>query len=187
LNPAAGGDRRVEEATMAKERSRIRVKELKMVRADELVPSEKNFRRHTEHQRAALQGILDEVGFAGAVLARQRPDGKYEIIDGHMRQEEAAPDEELPVLVTDLTDEEADKVLATHDAIGGLAEIDVPALEDLAAEIAFDHEDLNSLLNSITAMGYNPEPPDEWPEHDESDVDKVVYVTCPECGHEFPK
>jgi hypothetical protein len=31
------------------------------------------------------------------------------------------------------------------------------------------------------------EPPDEWPEYDESAADDVEYLECPECGHTWPK
>lgn len=41
--------------------------------------------------------------------------------DGHARTEIAA-DAEIPVLVADLSDEEAEKLLATHDPLAQVAE-----------------------------------------------------------------
>ena len=55
---------------------RDRVKELRRVRAGELVPSERNWCTHPPSQREALQGVLAEVGFAGALLARELDDGR---------------------------------------------------------------------------------------------------------------
>jgi DNA modification methylase len=132
----------------AKDKIRVRVKELKMVLASKLVPSPKNFRRHTDGQRAALNGILEEVGFAGAVVTRQLDDGRFEIIDGHLRAD-VGGDEEIPIVVTDLSDAEADKVLATYDAIGGMAEIDVPSLEKLVDDLHFENVSLDEMITEV--------------------------------------
>ena len=45
---------------------RDRVQELRRVRASELADNCKNWRVHPEHQRAALRGLLSDIGFAGA-------------------------------------------------------------------------------------------------------------------------
>jgi ParB-like chromosome segregation protein Spo0J/DNA modification methylase len=136
--------------------TRIRVKELKMVRADQLVPAPKNFRMHSQHQRRVFQGVLEEVGFAGAVVTRELDDGRFEIIDGHLRAEEGSNDP-IPVLVTDLTEAEAAKVLATYDAIGGLADIDVDVLKDLATEIEFENVDLDQMVDDMITQ-YSADP-----------------------------
>lgn len=44
---------------------RDRVRELRRVRAGDLVPNPHNFRRHPENQRHVLGGILSEIGYAG--------------------------------------------------------------------------------------------------------------------------
>jgi hypothetical protein len=51
----------------------------------------------------SLRGVLAEIGFAGAALARELPDGTLELIDGHLRVE-MVPDSEIPVLVLDVTE-----------------------------------------------------------------------------------
>ena len=63
---------------------RDRVKELRRVPASQLRPSPKNWRTHPKEQADALRGLLAEVGFAGAALARELPDGSLELIDGHL-------------------------------------------------------------------------------------------------------
>lgn len=67
---------------------RDRVVELRRVPASDLLPNPANWRRHPKAQREALQGVLEEVGFAGAVLARETSDGLM-LIDGHLRAETA--------------------------------------------------------------------------------------------------
>jgi len=52
---------------------RDRIKELRRVRAKDLLPNPKNWRLHTKVQAAALRGLLAEVGYADALLARELP------------------------------------------------------------------------------------------------------------------
>ncbi len=58
----------------------------------------------------------------GRALARETDAGLV-LIDGHLRAE-IADDQELPVLVLDVSAEEADKILATFDPLTGMAEED---------------------------------------------------------------
>src|SRR5436309_2432480 len=90
---------------------RDRIVELRRVPASELLPNPKNWRRHPERQRAVLRALLAEVGFADALIARERDDGSLVLIDGHLRQSLRRRGE-VPVLVVDLDEEEADKLLA---------------------------------------------------------------------------
>ena len=91
--------------------------------AAELRPNPRNWRTHSPAQRNALQGMLAEVGYAGALLARELPDGSLELIDGHLRAE-TTPDMPVPVLVLDVNEAEANKILAIHDPLAGLAGCD---------------------------------------------------------------
>ena len=94
---------------------RDRIRELRRVPASELKANPKNWRTHPEGQAAAMEGVLSEVGWADAVLARETADG-LELIDGHLRKE-IAPDEMVPVLILDVNESEADKILLTHDPL----------------------------------------------------------------------
>src|SRR5580658_3317170 len=95
---------------------RDRIKELRRVAARELVPNPKNWRRHPARQAAALRGVLQEIGYADALLARELPDGRLMLIDGHLRAE-TTPDAVVPVLILDVSDAEADKILMTLDPL----------------------------------------------------------------------
>jgi hypothetical protein len=173
---------------------RNRVRELRFVPARELIPNDKNWRRHPETQRRALSGVLREVGYADALLARETPDG-LQLLDGHLRAE-TTPEAEVPVLVVDLTDEEADLVLATHDPIAALAQTDAAAFDALTASMQVEDEELADALAALrsagaaTSGGFDPataaaggareiEPPSEFASYDEH---IPTEHACPKCG-----
>ena len=139
-----------------------RIKELRYVKASELAPDPRNPRRHPAAQRAALQSMLVDVGIADAVIARDTPDGLV-LVDGHLRAD-LDPDQLLPVLVTDLDEVEAGKVLATLDPLSAMADVDNDALARLIAESAppvnlaemFPDVDLGDIV------GAPIDPNDEW-------------------------
>jgi ParB-like chromosome segregation protein Spo0J len=111
-----------------------RIKELRRVPASELVPNPKNWRTHPEAQRNALLGVLAEVGIADAVLARELEDGSLMLIDGHLRAETSG-DTKLPVLVLDVNEAEADKILATLDPLSAMASTDKVKLDEILRDI----------------------------------------------------
>ena len=110
---------------------RDRIKDFRRVKASQLRPHPKNWRTHPPAQHDALRGVLAEIGYAGALLARELPDGTLELIDGHLRAE-TTPDMEVPVLVLDLDESEAAKLLALHDPLAGMAETNDEVLADVA-------------------------------------------------------
>ena len=129
---------------------RDRIKELRRVKASELIPNPKNWRTHPIAQQDALKGILAEVGFAGAVLARELDDGTLMLIDGHMRAE-ATTDQEIPVLILDVDEAESDKLLATFDPIAAMAESDPHALDALLRNVSTGSEALSKMLADLAA------------------------------------
>jgi hypothetical protein len=126
---------------------RDRIKELRRVKASELLPNPKNWRTHPQHQRDALKGVLAEVGYADALLARETPDG-LQLIDGHLRAE-TTPDQEVPVLVLDVDEREADYLLATHDPLAALAEANTEALRSLAESTRIEGGPLGEMIAAI--------------------------------------
>ena len=122
-----------------------RIVGLRRVRGAELIANAKNWRRHDDRQRAALGALVDKVGFAGALLARELEGGGLELIDGHMRAEELA-DEELPVLVLDLDAQETELLLATYDPLGAMAHTDDAALKQLVNTLDAESRSLHEWL-----------------------------------------
>jgi hypothetical protein len=127
---------------------RDRVKELRRVRASELLPNPKNWRRHPREQAAAFKGLLSEIGYAGALLARELPDGNLMLIDGHLRAE-TTPDTIVPVLVLDLDEDEADKLLLTYDPLGAMAQSDQAAMEALLATVRTEDKAIAAMLERV--------------------------------------
>ena len=127
---------------------RDRIQEFRRVKAAELRPNPRNWRTHPPQQREALQGILAEIGYADALLARPLPDGSLELLDGHLRAE-TTPDQEVPVLILDLDDAEAAKLLATLDPLASLAETNSEALESLLHDVETENEALGRMLDDL--------------------------------------
>lgn len=130
---------------------RDRVRELRRVRARDLVPHPRNWRTHPSRQRAVLQGLLAEIGYADALLAREGPDGRLQLIDGHLRAE-TTPDAEVPVLILDLNDTEADQLLATLDPLAALAGTDAGRVETLLEGLRFQHPAVNELIQQLAGQ-----------------------------------
>lgn len=128
---------------------RDRVVGLERVRAGDLIANEKNWRLHPPEQRSALRGVLKEIGFADALLARRDDDGNLVLIDGHLRREESDPDAELPVLVLDVTEAEADKILLTLDPLASMAEPDTEAIAKLLETVTTESSGVKALLASL--------------------------------------
>ncbi len=100
---------------------RNRIKGHRRVRAGDLVPHEWNFRLHPELQKAALEALYREVGFARSLLAYELPDGRLKLIDGHLRRD-LDPDMEVDVEILDVSEEEARTLLLSIDPLAALAE-----------------------------------------------------------------
>ena len=166
---------------------RDRIKELRRVKASELIPDERNWRQHPEHQREALEGLLTEIGFADALLVRETPAGLV-LVDGHLRAE-TAPDEEVPVLVLDVDEREAQKILLTLDPLASMAIPDMDLLMKGLKAVSFDNEGVNAMVEALSSGTYRtlePMPSFEPVGVDEQGkLDEKALTRCPECGHEF--
>lgn len=127
---------------------RNRVKALRTVKASELAPNPKNWRTHPKAQQDALRGILAEVGYADALLARELPDGSLMLVDGHLRAE-TTPDQEVPVLILDINEAEADKLLLSLDPLAALAETNAQALDALLREVDTGSEGLQQMYADL--------------------------------------
>jgi len=126
-------------------RFRDRIVELRRVKASELLDNPKNWRRHPDEQVSALTSMMERIGFTGAAIGRLDADGRIQLLDGHLRKTIAA-DQEVPVLITNLSDEEAEIFLASFDPLTELAIADQAALHSLLKEI---HTDEDSWLRKL--------------------------------------
>lgn len=113
-----------------------RVKEIREVRAGDLLVNPENFRGHPATQRETLEGVLAEVGNVDVLKVYETDDGLM-LLDGHLRRD-LLEDETVKVAVLDLTEEEARKVLLTFDRVTTLAEIDPDTLGKLMDAVAVE-------------------------------------------------
>ena len=148
------------------------------MRAGDLAAHPRNWRRHDETQTSAVRRMIDRVGYVAPLIARLTEDGGLLLIDGHLRAG-LDPEQEVPVLVTDLSDDEALKVLATLDPMKEMAIYDEEIIAELRSQIS---DDLDDLLDQLKLKVKESEdrglrtaasaaPPSE--------------MICPHCGHEF--
>ena len=124
---------------------RDRIRELRRVKASELLRNPRNWRIHPAAQGRALRALLTEIGYADALIARELPDAQLQLIDGHLRAE-TTPDEQVPVLVLDVTEEEADKLLLTLDPLAAMAETDAERIKALLETVRTDDEAVQELF-----------------------------------------
>ena len=162
---------------------RDRIQEFRRVRASLLRPNPRNWRTHPQAQRDALRGVLAEVGYAGALLARELPDGALELIDGHLRAE-TTPEQEVPVLILDLDENEAAKLLAVLDPLAGMAEPDGQALAALLEQVETENESVRAMLDDLLA-GQEPPPDLEEPNGEPPEVEiREAFQVVVECRDE---
>jgi hypothetical protein len=110
---------------------------------------------HPPGQQDVLKGLLAELGYCDAVLARELADGQLQLIDGHLRCE-TTPDMAVPVLVLDVTEAEADKLLLTLDPLAGLAQANREALVSLLANVDSDSAAVQAMLADLAAGEITP-------------------------------
>ncbi|MHC4398615.1 MAG: ParB N-terminal domain-containing protein [Planctomycetota bacterium] len=161
---------------------RDRIKELRRVKASRLRPHPKNWRKHPASQADALRGLLAEIGYADALLARELPDGSLELVDGHLRAE-VTPEVEVPVLILDLDDDETAKLLALHDPLAELAEADGKLLANLLEDVETENRALQNVLDRMSASATASEAAQPLEEPDGVEIPEAYQVVI-ECRDE---
>lgn len=124
---------------------RVRVKGLEYVEASRLKQNAYNHRLHGESQRRALRASAEEIGFVTPIIACKDADGNYVILDGHLRAQEFQGDV-LPVIVVELSEEEARKFLASHDYVAAMGKIDTEKLLGNITELECEVAEFRKLL-----------------------------------------
>jgi hypothetical protein len=130
---------------------RDRIEGFRRVPARALLPHPKNWCVHSPAQRAALQGILAEIGYADALLVRETPD-ELQLIDGHLRAE-TTPDQMVPVLVLDLDEKEVEKLLASLDPLAAMAGKDDDGPDGSARRTGHRERRVEGALGGARAAG----------------------------------
>jgi ParB-like chromosome segregation protein Spo0J len=129
-----------------------RIVGLRKVKASKLLANPRNWRLHTEAQRSAVAAALEKIGYVDALVARKLDSGELELLDGHLRAE-IDPNDEVPVLLVELNDEEADFALATLDPLGAMAKADSAKLGQLLETVDTESAELDQMLADLLAEG----------------------------------
>jgi hypothetical protein len=136
---------------------------------EELVANPRNWRIHPRAQQAALEGVLDEIGWVGDVMV-SRTTGF--VVDGHARVVLALRrGEKVPVRYVDLTAKEEALILGAYDHIATMAGTDDEQLDALLREVSTGNPALMEmfsamaedagLLDGLEGVGLDDEPPME--------------------------
>ena len=161
---------------------RDRIVELVRVPASELVPNPKNWRTHPTAQADALKGVLAEVGIADAVIARRLEDGQLMLIDGHLRAETLGMGE-VPVIVLDVTEKEADTLLLFMDPLASMAKADAVLLDELLRSVQTASQPLAAMLEDLAFdAGLYRDTAAAATEEDEGGDGLGGGCVCPRCG-----
>jgi ParB-like chromosome segregation protein Spo0J len=154
---------------------------------ESLIPFARNPRTHSEEQIAQIAASIKEFGFTNPILL----DGENGLIAGHGRLAAArllglkmVPCIEL----SHLSEAQkrayliADNKLALNagwdEELLRLELLDLKGLDFNLDILGFDAEELADITLGAAV---------DQPEYDESAADDVKMVTCPQCGHSFPK
>src|SRR5262245_48831565 len=169
---------------------RDRYLETVTVRAGDILPHALNPKIHPAQQLEPLGAILEDVGKVDALKAyrSEREGGALVYWDGHARMG-LRPDEVWRVDVYDISDAEADLLLASFDPVGWEAEQSRAKLDALMQDIQTGNADLMSFLSKqteeagiIPATAKDTKPPSEFASYDE---DIETQYCCPKCGYEW--
>jgi len=154
---------------------------------DSLVPYAKNPRTHSEEQIAQIASSIKEFGFTNPILI----DGNKRVIAGHGRLAAAKEIglEMVPCIdLSHLTEEQLRMYVIGDNKIalnGGwnedLLRVELTALKELGADLQLTGFDVTELADIMLGKDV------EFKEYDESAADDVQTLTCPKCGHSFPK
>ena len=146
-----------------------------------------NWRVHPKGQQAALRGVLGEVGWVQCAVENITTG---HLIDGHLRVLEAmriSDDEPVPCLQVEVDEAEEPYILTTLDPIGAMAAADKANLELALRETSSGDAAVQEMLAELAAKEGITPPNVEFPEYTEDVEKEVEFITCPECGHKWPK
>jgi hypothetical protein len=156
-----------------------------LVCAGDLVPHPLQFRLHPDAQRDTLTASLREIGFARSLLGYRLPDGRIQLIDGHLRRS-IDPNMQVTVELLDVNADEARKLLLTIDPLSALAETDTETAAELARTVASDEAALQELWDSL---GNQPTVEEilnaAEPESPQTKEQYLILVTCSDERHQL--
>lgn len=147
----------------------------RIIGEDEVAPSSllanpRNWRIHTDAQRASLNEAMDEIGWIQRVIVNQRTGF---VVDGHLRvaQAIAGGEETIPILYVDLSEGEEGVILASLDSMVSFAVTDQDQLAGLLDSIELEQGPLYDAIDSLLERDEGEEGDEDDEEDSEDDLD----------------
>ena len=140
---------------------------LEYIDAEQLADNPLNWRCHGAQQLDGLKAVIDEVGWAGALLYNERTE---RLIDGHARKKVSKGP--VPVLIGSWSEEDEQKILATLDPLAAMAEANEQALGELLAQIETESDALQEMLDGL-AEEHGIKSAEEPAEAPEAQIDRA--------------
>lgn len=147
--------------------------DIRTVRASELQADPRNYRGHPEHQEDAVRLALAEVGNVIPLLARENADGQLILIDGHLRAQ-IYGDQEVPVIVLNVSEHQAGVLLASYNELTGRARVEESALQDLVRSLQGISDETMELLSTVLSTVLPDIGPVDLSQLDDKDEDRNV-------------
>ena len=122
--------------------------ETRRVKGSELIPNPVNWRLHPPTQRDHLGSVLEAVGDVDYLKVVETDDGLM-LVDGHLRAD-LAGDDEVDVVVLDLTPDEQALVLATFDPLAMMAQADADTLRALTDDMVMGEDMVRDIFASLS-------------------------------------
>jgi ParB-like chromosome segregation protein Spo0J len=150
--------------TVDKKNKSLETLNIEYVNVNDIHPNEWNPNRQSDHDFELLLKSMSEDGFTQPVVCIRTEDGRVKIVDGEHRWRAAhtLKFEEIPVVITPMTEEQAKIATLRHNRARGSEDIDLTAellrdLEKMGAldwaqdSLMLDDAELNKLLEDIPA------------------------------------
>jgi len=150
--------------TVEKKNKSLATLNVEYVGVNDVYPNEWNPNRQSDHDFELLLKSMTEDGFTQPVVCIRTEDGRIKIVDGEHRWRAAHSlgFDEIPVVITPMTEEQAKIATLRHNRARGSEDIDLTAellrdLEKMGAldwaqdSLMLDDAELNKLLEDIAA------------------------------------
>jgi hypothetical protein len=124
-----------------------RIVELKMLPPSRLREHPLNFRMHPENQKTVVQQLLEKFGIVDALAVYKTKGDQYMIVNGHLRRDILSDEKQIPCLVLDIDDAEAEAVLAVWDESSKMAVVDERGYDKLLKGLKESYEDIARLFD----------------------------------------
>lgn len=171
--------------TVAKKNEKLTTLNVTYVSVNDVHPNEWNPNRQSDHDFELLLKSMSEDGFTQPVVCVRTEDGRIKIVDGEHRWRAAHTlgFDEIPVVITPMTEEQAKIATLRHNRARGSEDIELTAellrdLEKVGAldwaqdSLMLDDTELNKLLEDIPAP--DALAGEEWTEAWEPSNDREV-------------